>query len=406
MEVYISLFGKKKKVLSWLRLLEQEKIPFRYKGENLNNFSVVNILISFPSKKIKNFFKEKGKAYIIEPEPTPSREKLIRAFNSLNLPYFHSWYYPTNCFSVFLFRVDVDYVDSEGLENIFEITKKFNIKGTYFINISGEEEFDEKIGHFKLKTPTTPQRKEILQKILLEGNEIANHGYWHYVFKDFKKNYQNIKVCNLFLKKLFEIRNKGFAAPGGEMNSSLIKAINQAKLLYSSNEFTEGKFPYYPYIQNTKSKVLGIPVYYFCDASFEFLKKERLVRTIPFYCQDILRSFYLKYIKQQINNNKPIGILAHPHLIGKIAKDFFGPIFKEIKRLKIPNYTFEEFANWWKQREKIRISYKKVGDQLFIEANHYPVLIETIYGKKKSIITINKRSIINLRKQRNAIKYS
>jgi len=408
MEVYISLFGKRKKVLNWLRLLEQEKISFRYKGENLNNFSVVNILIGFPSKKIKNFLKEEGKVYIIEPDPAPSREKLIKAFNSLNLPYVHSGYYPTNCSSVFLFRVDVDYVDSEGLENIFEITKKFNIKGTYFINISGEEEFDEKIGHFKLKTPTTPQRKEILQKILLEGNEIANHGYWHYVFKDFKRNYQNIKVCNLFLKKLFEIRNKGFAAPGGEINSSLIKAINQAKLLYSSNELTEGKFPYYPYIQNTKSKTLEIPVYYLCDASFEFSKNEKLVRTIPLYYQDILRSLYLKYIKQQINNNKPIGILAHPHLIGKVAKDFFGSIFREIKRLKIPNYTFEEFANWWKQREKIRISYRKVGEQLIIRANHYPVLVEIIYGKKKSIITINRKSIINLkklRKQGNAIKY-
>lgn len=397
MEVYVSLFGKEERILGWLRLLEQEKIPFRYKGEDLNNFSSINVLVGFYDKKIKNFLgKSKDKAYIIESNPTPSREKLIEAFKSLNLPYVHLWYYPINCSSIFLFRVDVDYVYLKGLENIFEVTKKFNIKGTYFVNISGEEEFDEKIGHLKLKTPTTPKRKEILQKILSENNEIANHGYWHYVFKDFEKNYQNITVSNLFLRKLFDIKSKGFAAPGGRINSSLMKAMNQAKLLYSSNELSEGGFPYFPYIENKKSKILEIPIYHFCDASFEPLEKKSN-RLIPLYYQDILRDFYLEYIKQQIKNNKPIGILSHPHFIGKVAKDFFGPIFREIKRLKIPNYTFVQFATWWKQREKIKISYRKVRKQLIIQASQYPILAEVIYKGRKNIFKISKRSIINLK---------
>jgi peptidoglycan/xylan/chitin deacetylase (PgdA/CDA1 family) len=398
MEVYISLFGKRKEVLGWLKLLEQEKIPFRYKGENLNNFSIINILIGFPNKEIKNSLKkEKDKVYIFESNPTPSREKLIEAFNSLNLPYVHLWYYPSNCSSVFLFRVDVDYVDSKGLENIFEITKKFDIKGTYFVNISGEEEFDEEIGHLKLKKPTTPQRKEILQKILRDDNEIANHGYWHYIFKNHKKNYQNIKKCNFFLKKLFEVQNKGFAAPGGKINNSLLKAINQAKLLYSSNELSEGGFPYFPYIQNKKSKVLEIPVYYLCDASFEALEDERNYQAIPSCYRDILRRSYLKYIKQQVKSNEPIGILAHPHLIGRVAKNFFDSIFNEIKKLKIPSYTFERFARWWKRREKIKIKvfYRK-DKELIIQANKYPVLVEIIYKGRKNIKKI-KKTIINLK---------
>jgi len=397
MEAYVSLFGEKERILSWLRLLEQEKIPFGYKGENLNNFSSINILIGFPRRKIKNFLKDdKNKVYIVESNSASSREKLIEAFRSLDLPYVHLWYYPVNCSSVFLFRVDVDYIYLKGLENIFEVTKKFNIKGTYFVNISGEEEFDEKISHFKLKTPTTPKRKEILQKILSKNNEIANHGYWHYVFKEFEKNYQNIKICNLFLRKLFNTENRGFAAPGGEMNNSLMRAIDQTKLLYSSNELSEGGFPYFPYIQNKKSKTLEIPVYYLCDASFESLEKKP-DWSIPLYYQDILRNFYLEYIKKQVNNNKPIGILSHPHLIGQVAKDFFNPIFKEIKRLKIPNYTLEQFASWWKQRGKTNISYRKVREQLIIQSSRYPILAEVIYEGRKSIFKISKRSIINLK---------
>lgn len=401
MEAYVSLFGKRKKILSWLQLLEQEKVPFRYKGENLNNFSLVNILIGFPSKKIKNYLKEeKDKVYIVESSPTSSREKLIEAFNSLNFPYIHLWHYPTDCSSVFLFRVDVDYVDLKGLENIFEITKKFDIKGTYFVNISGEEEFDEEIAHLKLKKPTTPQRRKILQKILRDNNELANHGYWHYVFHDYKKNYQNIKKCNLFLEKLFGVQNKGFAAPGGEINNSLLKAINQANLLYSSNELSEGGFPYFIYIQNKKSKVLEIPVYYLCDASFETLGCKESRQAISSCYRNILRSSYLKYIKRQIKSNEPIGILIHPHLIGRIAKNFFNPIFSEINKLKIPSYTFKQFAEWWKQREKIKIRlfYRKNKDkkQLIIQANKYPVLVEIIFKGRKNIKRINKKTIINL----------
>jgi hypothetical protein len=312
-------------------------------------------------------------------------------------PYVHVWYYPVASPSIFLFRQDVDYVDEKGLENLLEISKKFNIRGTYFVNISGEEEFDEKIGHLKLKKPTTPQRKKILQKILLNKNEIANHGYWHYVFRDFKKNYQNIKIGNLYLKKLFGVKSKGFAAPGGQINNSLIKAVNQAKLLYSSNDLGEGGFPYHFYIQNRRIKTLEIPCYYLCDASFQSF--------LP-HCQDILKNSYLEYIKQQINNNKPIAILGHPHLVGKVAKSFFAPIFKEIRKLKIPNYTFEEFANWWEERGRIKFSYRKVGEQLMIKANKYPLLVEIIYKERRSIIKINKRSIINLKNLGNAINYS
>jgi peptidoglycan/xylan/chitin deacetylase (PgdA/CDA1 family) len=402
MEVYVALFGNKEKILDWLTFLEQERIPFRYKGPILKEFSQINILVGFPNRKTSSLGKRE-QTFIIEPSLSPAkkldqlRKKIIRGFQLAKLPYVHVWYYPISCPTIFLFRQDVDYVHKKGLENLLKISKEFNIRGTYFLNISGEEEFDEKIGHLKLEKPTTPQKKEILQKILLNKNEIANHGYWHYVFRDFKKNYQNIKIGNLYLKKLFGVKGKGFAAPGGQINNSLIKAANQAKLLYSSNELDEGGFPYYPYVQNKKMKVLEIPCYYFCDASFQ---------SLPSYCQGILKNSYLEYLEQQINNNKPIVILGHPHLIGKVAKSFFAPIFREVKKLKIPNYTFEEFANWWKQREKIKISYNKVEEQLIIKANKYPILTEIIYGGRKSIVKINKRSIINLKNWRNAINYS
>lgn len=396
MEIYVSLFGNKKNILGWLRLLEEEKVPFRYKGENLENFSSINILVGFTVKKTKDFLNDRNKVWIIESTPNPSRKKLIEVFRSLDIPYIHLWYYPTDCFSIFLFRVDVDYIYLKGLENIFEITKKFKIKGTYFVNISGEEEFDEEIGHLKLKNPTTPERKNILKNILSEGNEIANHGYWHYVFDNFKENDENIKKCTLYLKHLFHVKDKGFCAPGGVWNLELLKTLNKNKFLYSCNTVSQrGEFPYYPRFSIFKSKLLEIPFYQVSDAKFEsVLKSTHITREVS----DWLRENYLKYIKKQLKSNRPIAIMAHPHLMGKIAKNVLPAIFRKISQLNIQNYSLKEFAEWWKKRENLKLKYYQQNSEVMI-CSDSSVFVELIFRKTKKILKLsNKKTAINLKK--------
>jgi len=402
MEIYVSLFGKKRDVLDWLKLLEQEKIPFEYKGESLENFSSVNILVGFSKEKIRKFQKnKKDKIYLLESALIPpSREKLIKAYKSLNIPYIHFWYYPTPRLSVFLFRVDVDYVYSEGLKNLLKISKKFGIKGTYFLNISGEEEFDEEIGHLKLKKTTTlePERKKIMLEILEKGNEIANHGYWHYVFDSFKDNYRNIKKCRYYLKKLFGVKDKGFASPGWHWNKELVKAVNKNNFLYSSHTVSDkGEFPFYEHYGNKKMDFLEIPFSEISDVKFEsILKSNQAYSNIPKIVEK-LKGDYLKYIDEQIKYNKPIAIMGHPHLIGKIAELVLPPLFKKLSSLKIPNYTLKEFAEWWKQREKFKLKYYKQNGKIIIHSNS-PAFIEIIFQKNKRITKLNSKTSIILNK--------
>lgn len=420
--LYISLFGKKENVLGWLELFEQEKCPFKYKGELLTGFSSVNVYVGFKVlTKIKNFKGEK-KVFILEDLHVSRRKKecqieqkgnfliirnnislllarnkpnrikiittlkdvLIRALKLINLPYIHIWYYPQPCKTIFLFRQDVDYVDEKGIENLINVTSRFNIKGTYFINISGEEEFDEKIGHLKLSKPTTPERKEILFKLLRQNNEIANHGYWHWVFKDFENNFQNIKKGNRYLHKLLNIKAKGFASPGGDWNKTLAKAIERNKLLYSSNGLSDGGFPYYPYLNKQKTKILEIPFYFFCDASFE--------KNISQKSNDILKEYYLNLIQKNIKDGYPIAILGHPHFIGKIGRNFYLSIFQKIKKLKIPNFTIEEFVYWWRKREKLEISCQKLEDKLIIKSNKPNTWIEIVYKRVRNILKTNHKN--------------
>ena len=399
MEIYVSLFGEKKDVSDWLRLLEQEKVPFKYRGKSLKCFSSVNVLVGFHRKKVKKILKnKKDKIYLVESVFTPpSREKLIKAYNLLNIPYIHFWYYPTSRPSIFLFRIDVDYVYLEGLKNLLEISKKFGIKGTYFLNVSGEEEFDEEIGHLKLKKPTTPERKEIMLKILGEDNEIANHGYWHYVFDDFKNNHENIRKCRYYLKKLFGIRDQGFASPGWHWNKEIAKAVNKNDFLYSSHTVSDrGEFPFYEYYDNKKMSFLEIPFFEISDVKFEsILKSSQNYSNIQKVAKK-LRGDYLKYIDEQIKHNRPIAIMGHPHLVGKIATSVLSPIFKKISHLKIPNYTLKEFVEWWKQREKFRLKYYKQNGEIIIHSNSF-ALAEIVFQGNKKIIKLNNKNPIILK---------
>lgn len=397
MEIYVSLFGEKKNVFEWLKLLEQEKIPFRYKGRKLVNFSNINILVGFPKRKIKKFLKSKNdKIYIIESNPIPSREKLIKAFDLLGFPYIHFWYYPTRHPSVFLFRIDVDYIEPEGLKELLEITKRYKIRGTYFINISGDEEFDEEPGFVLLKIPTTPKRKEILQRILNEDNELANHGYRHKVYNDFENNYKNIRKCSYYLKRLFGIKDQGFSSPGGEWNENLAQAISKNNFLYCSHIVSEiGDFPFYVSYNWKRTKILEIPFYEMNDGKFELvLKKNQNLKQIQKVSAK-LKKDYLKYIEKQQKNNRPIAILGHPHLLGKTAKNVLPPIFKKISQLEIPNYTLKEFATWWRKREKFRLKYYKQNNKVTIYSTH-PALIEVIFQKKKKVLWVDKKITITL----------
>lgn len=487
--VSVSLFGSQKDVIGWLRLLEQERVPFQYKGAILKGFSDINILVGFNQEEVKvpsrgvyilepnlNPWSEKGKTtivrqikdedigslnvhciaslreqqaktfgqfqlhevycdlgypvviqkkntfifstnlssqlhfqgfgykridnfsdkYLLEVHTTlVDKEKILRflrkilieAFGLADLPYIHVWYYPTFSSTIFLFRQDVDYVDEEGIKNLSAVTEKYGIRGTYFININGGEEFEDAADYTKLAKPATPERKGVLKKLLTRSNELANHGYWHDVFDNFEDNYKNIKKCSVYLKKLFGIQDKGFAAPGGIWHSELARAIDQRGFLYASNGTLDcGGFPYYPYYAGRKAKTLEIPFNLVGDASFE----------LAFQPSDIkaLKKFYLKLVDEQLNNNEPVAIMGHPHLIGKVAGSFFPPLFTRILKLKIPNYNLEEFAQWWKRREKINLFYEKRRQKITVKSDTPSVIIETVFREKKKLLKLNKKKLI------------
>lgn len=159
--------------------------------------------------------------------------------------------------------------------------------------------------------------------------------------------------------------------------------------MYSSNGLSDGGLPYYPYTNGQKTKTLEIPFYFFCDASFRQTDFQE--------SRNILKEYYFNLIQKNVKNNKPIAILGHPHLIGKSAKDYYLSIFKKIKKAGIPNFTLEEFAYWWKKREKLEIFCQKSGNKLIIKSNKPNVLLEVIYKRNQAILrTIKNKAVFYL----------
>ena len=81
----------------------------------------------------------------------------------------------------------------------------------------------------------------------MKNQEIALHCYHHKVSKNYYYNESNIKEGIEIFNKA-EIPLFGYAAPYGEWNFNIAKAIEQANFIYSS-EFTldYDNLPFYPY---------------------------------------------------------------------------------------------------------------------------------------------------------------
>jgi len=433
-KVEVSLFGKKEKCLGWIEFLNLEKVPFQYKGELIGDLGKINILSGYSHVNVP---KKNNSVFLVEPDQKKNscvapdvknasvkdnlvtfhnnisfnlvqdysfngfqefsakkefsveymRKSLLKAFGLANLPYIHLWYYPFQSSTILLFRQDIEYVEKRGIHKLIRLTDKFSITGTYFVNISGEEEYDELIGHLRLDKPTTPDRSLFVKEILEKGNEVANHGYWHYVFDGIEENLKNINEGSTYLKELFGITANGFASPGAEWNESLLKALEKNNLLYTCNGCSNVVgFPFHPYLNGRRLKFLELVFYRICDASFEPIGGN--ADGLTSHEVEILSEILETYADGQIKENKPIAILGHSHLSGNFAERIYLPLFRKIRKLKIPSLPISDFSRWWIRRESIGLSYFIDGKKLTLNVTE-PVFVRIIYKGRRKILKVD-----------------
>ena len=251
---------------------------------------------------------------------------LQHCFLELNKPLIQKWFYPSGIDNVFIFRIDTDFCSEEDAKNLYSLCTKYEINATWFVDTIDRKMLSEVY-------PTFTQ------------HEIALHCERHKVFDSYKENYNNI-LCAVDKMKQCGIVVSGFAAPFGEWNNNLGKALEELDFEYSSEfSFDYDDLPFYPYFSDHFSSVMQIPIH---PISVGRLRRSH-------FTDKEMVQYYKLIIDHNLSRNLPVIFYHHPH---HNKLHVLEEIFAYIRSKKFWNPTMHEFAKWWSTRSDKNYSYE------------------------------------------------
>ncbi|MEA2096481.1 MAG: hypothetical protein U9P73_07305, partial [Candidatus Cloacimonadota bacterium] len=227
-----------------------------------------------------------------------------------DLPFVHLWHQPYIDKNLFIFRLDTDFCSKKDADEMYKICKDNNVSATWFLDTDSDE--------------------RMINYASMKDQEMAIHCDKHYVYDNSEKNYDNILTAKKKLKSC-GINADGFAAPFGDWNLFLNKALQKLELKYSS-EFTldYDDLPFYPYCNNEFSSVIQIPIH---PISLGRLNRSH-------FNEDEMLKYYFELIRKKSENDEPIIIYHHPH---HKHFDIFNKIFQYVNSPKFENMNMGEF---------------------------------------------------------------
>ena len=177
------------------------------------------------------------------------REVIQKSLENLHfvrqLPFISLSPFPNGKRSIFNLRIDTDFASEKEIESFYQLCLKHEISATWFVE-------------------TKSAKNRMKQFTRMHNQEIGLHCYNHKVAHNYSINQSDIKTGIKILNKA-NIPFCGYAAPYGEWNISLAKAMEEADFTYSS-EFTldYDNLPFYPYLNSRFSSVLQVPIHPIC----------------------------------------------------------------------------------------------------------------------------------------------
>ncbi|MBQ8197517.1 MAG: polysaccharide deacetylase family protein [Clostridia bacterium] len=103
------------------------------------------------------------------------------------------------------------YENTKVVEDILVVLKENNVKATFFVGGCWADD-----------------NGDTLNKIIADGNEIANHGYFHKDHKklSYDKNYEEISLTGVIVKALCGVQPTLFAPPSGSFSENTLRAAD------------------------------------------------------------------------------------------------------------------------------------------------------------------------------------
>ncbi len=261
---------------------------------------------------------------------------LVHLHHIQGLPFIHKWYYPNGAPTIFTFRIDSDKGTQEQIEEIFQLSEKYFIPTTWFLDVKSHESWLSYFNKFV-------------------SQEIGVHCYEHTISSDKELNSDNfLKAKKILEQKGMDV--KGFSAPTGMWNETLAATIEELGFHYSSEfGYDYDNLPSFPFHSGSFSFVPQLPIHPICIGS--------MLRA--HMTDDEMISYFKNIIDKNSAMNEPICLYHHPtHKHNKV----FEEIFNYIQEKKIQAISYSDYAGWWKKRDSGSTQWK-YDDNRLISAN-------------------------------------
>ncbi len=244
---------------------------------------------------------------------------LVHLHQIQRIPFIHKWYYPNGEPTIFTFRIDSDKGTQEQIEEIYQLSDRYSIPTTWFLDVKSHELW---LAYFK---------KFVSQ-------EIGVHCYAHTISHDKEINFDNFSKAKKILKQNGMDAN-GFSAPTGMWNETLAETIEELEFQYSSEfGFDYDNLPSFPFHSGNFSLVPQLPIHPICIGS--------MLRAHMTDNQMI--SYFKNIVDINITLKEPICLYHHPT---HTHNNVFEEIFNYIQGKKIQAISYSDYAAWWRKRD-------------------------------------------------------
>ena len=253
------------------------------------------------------------------------------------LPFVSLHPFPEGKPSCFNLRIDTDFADEKHISDLYDLCREHTISASWFVE-------------------TGSARERLSQFEKMKDQEIGLHCFQHKVFKNYYESETDIKHGKSLLTG-DKISPSGYAAPFGEWNSSLAKAVESSGFKYSS-EFglAYDDHPFYPWLGDRFSSVLQLPVH---PISAGRLKNAK-------HNEEDIKHYFTAVMDTNSAHRLPIFIYDHP---SSANLDVLNWLLERIGEQQISTTTLEDYAIWWKMRARNKWSAEFSAGNLTVKSN-------------------------------------
>jgi peptidoglycan/xylan/chitin deacetylase (PgdA/CDA1 family) len=301
------------------------------------------------------------------------RDVFSTALTRAGLPAIRLSPYPPNHSIPFIFRVDIDYLIDPIMAPIRQWASDLGWKITAFVNISGEEKWEDDI-ELQQGFCQPIENLNWLSEFQREGHEVACHGFFHSIWPDFETTLTDLKKAKAILENLVNGNVIGYATPGGSWHPLIGIAAISAGFVYTTEaSLAHGGNPFYPLVGQISKYPIQIPCSPLYPACYE------LGENVEVKFLNLFRAL----VQEAVIYREPISFMGHPFDLESASPTLWRGIAEIIDSLHCQPVTMAELSQILIQREKVNLRIYKSNNNWFASAdlnweilvNGHPILV-------------------------------